>query len=572
MTYNKLLIRQIQKQLGHENKIPENLIPLFQVISDSYDHHEKDRRMLERSIDLSSNEMVELNTNLRKEKDDLKKAHQELNGLFENINEVIFSVDVVLNKLSKISVVCEKIYGYTSAEFMADPELWRKIIHPDDQHIAAQQLKSLHEGSQVLNQYRIIHKDQSIRWVENRVFPTLDETGRLIRIDGVTSDITERKKSEEKLVVSEVRLREIIDLVPHFIFAKDIEGKFILANKATADVYGTTINQLVGKTDADFNPNIEEVSHFINTDKKVIESGLEILNQEETVTDSQGNIRVLSTTKIPFTASGTDIPAVLGVSVDISERKFSEIRMKELNEKLEQHARHLADSNSELEQFAYVASHDLQEPLRMVTSFLTQLERKYVDIIDDKGKQYIHFAVDGAKRMRQIILDLLEYSRVGRSNESIELIDVNDLCRDIILLHQRQIADSEAVIRLENLPVLSSYKAPLQQLLQNLLSNALKYQKPDARPVVTISCSETPCNWQFAVKDNGIGIHPDYFEKIFTIFQRLHNKDEYSGTGMGLAICKKIVENMGGKIWLESVEGKGTTFHFSLPKNIVEKS
>lgn len=355
--------------------------------------------------------------------------------------------------------------------------------------------------------------------------------------------------------------------MPHFIFAKDIKGKFILVNKAMADAYGTTINQLIGKGDADFNPNEEEVAHFLSIDRKVIESGMQMLNQEETITDSSGEIRVLSTTKIPFPASGTGVPAVLGVSVDISERKLSEIRMKELHEQLQQHARHLADSNSELEQFAYVASHDLQEPLRMVTSFLTRLEQKYSDVIDDKGKQYIHFAVDGAKRMRQIILDLLEYSRVGRTNESLALTDIDALCRDLILLHRNQIEDSGASVRLVNLPILYSYKTPLQQLLQNLLANALKYQKPGATPEVVISCTETADTWQFSVTDNGIGIHPEYFEKIFTIFQRLHNKDEYSGTGMSLAICKKIVEHMGGRIWLESVEGEGTTFHFTLPKN-----
>ncbi|MEJ5994402.1 PAS domain S-box protein [Pedobacter sp. Du54] len=263
-------------------------------------------------------------------------------------------------------------------------------------------------------------------------------------------------------------------------------------------------------------------------------------------------------------------PSEVGLSVyfkDITERKISELLLHDLNISLHQQAKELSASNAELEQFAYVASHDLQEPLRMVTSFLTQLELKYNDIIDDKGKKYIHFAVDGAKRMRQIILDLLEFSRIGRLTSAVEEINIEKIIGDILILYRKKIEEQKAEISFTNLPIVHSYLAPIRQLFQNLISNALKYKHPNRPSKISINCLETDVDYTFAIKDNGIGIGSEYFEKIFIIFQRLHNKDEYSGTGMGLAISKKIVENMGGKIWVESTEGQGSTFYFSILKN-----
>jgi len=263
-------------------------------------------------------------------------------------------------------------------------------------------------------------------------------------------------------------------------------------------------------------------------------------------------------------------PSESGLAVyfkDITERKNSDSRLKELNESLQLQTKELETSNAELEQFAYVASHDLQEPLRMVTGFLTQIERKYGDILDEKGKQYINFAVDGAKRMRQIILDLLEFSKVGTLEDSLEDIKVDELICDIIALYRKQIEEKKATILYNNLPVIHSFKTPLRQILTNLISNSLKYSKTGTPSQIKIECKETQNYWQFSVSDNGIGIEAVYFDKIFIIFQRLHNRDEYPGTGMGLALAKKIVEGLGGNIWLESTENIGSTFYFTILKN-----
>jgi light-regulated signal transduction histidine kinase (bacteriophytochrome) len=260
-------------------------------------------------------------------------------------------------------------------------------------------------------------------------------------------------------------------------------------------------------------------------------------------------------------------PSENGLSVyikDITERKLSQIQLNELHQNLQETAHHLAVSNAELEQFAYVASHDLQEPLRMVTGFLTQLEKKYSDIIDEKGKQYIYYAVDGAKRMRQIILDLLQFSRVGRFEGKAEEVDTNKVVKDILSLYKKQIEKTKAIIDFDKLPVVHTFKSPFTQVIQNLVSNALKYQKPGQQPVIKIAAEELTSHWQFSIQDNGIGIAPDSYERIFVIFQRLHHKDEYSGTGIGLAIVKKIVEGMGGGIWVESNKGEGSTFFFTI--------
>ncbi|AYL95153.1 PAS domain S-box protein [Mucilaginibacter celer] len=262
-------------------------------------------------------------------------------------------------------------------------------------------------------------------------------------------------------------------------------------------------------------------------------------------------------------------PSAAGLSVyfkDITERKVSDKRLKELNESLKRQTKELTASNAELEQFAYVASHDLQEPLRMVTGFLSQIERKYSDKLDEKGIQYINFAVDGAKRMRQIILDLLEFSRIGTTADNIDNVDAGSLINDILAFYNKLIDGGGATVLFKDLPVLRTYRGPLRQVFQNLISNSLKYNEHKTDIHIEIKCAETDGYWQFSVADNGIGIEPQYFDKIFVIFQRLHNKDKYSGTGMGLAIAKKIVENLGGKIWVESVYGQGSTFYFTIKK------
>ncbi len=262
-----------------------------------------------------------------------------------------------------------------------------------------------------------------------------------------------------------------------------------------------------------------------------------------------------------------EVLRIAGAILDITSRKETEILLQELNETLEKKAEELLSSNAELERFAYIASHDLQEPLRMVSSFLQLLRKKYKDQLDETADRYIDFAVDGAERMKKLILDLLEYSRLGSNVQKFSLFGLKELIEEVCTLFSAQLKESGAVVEVASLPLLYGHRDQIGQLFQNLIGNALKYRSQDA-PHIRIGCSDKDSHWEFFVADNGIGIESRFFEKVFIIFQRLHNKSEYSGTGIGLAICKKIVERHKGKIWLDSEPGRGSTFRFTLAKNI----
>lgn len=252
---------------------------------------------------------------------------------------------------------------------------------------------------------------------------------------------------------------------------------------------------------------------------------------------------------------------------DITERRRYEKQLRHLNADLAKRASELAGSNAELERFAYIASHDLQEPLRMVTSFLQLLQKRYRGQIDEKADQYIHYAVDGAERMKALIMDLLEYSRVGTTKDGFGQVDTAMVMQEVGEIFREKIIAARATVEIGSLPKVSGDKVQLTQLFQNLLSNALKYHSAQL-PVIRVNAKEEPGHWLFSVEDNGIGIDAQFFDKIFIIFQRLHNKTDYSGTGIGLAICKKIVERHGGKIWVDSRPNEGTTFYFTVSKKV----
>lgn len=379
--------------------------------------------------------------------------------------------------------------------------------------------------------------------------------GTCTRVYGSFQDIDDRKKAELAAIGALEEKNTILESIGDAFFAVDMDWVVTYWNSMASKVLLVPREDIVGRNlwdvfPADNNPvSYGTYSHAMRTKQAVhFEDYYAPLEQWYEI---------------------SAYPSEQGLSVylkDISDRKTSEIRMTELNESLSKQTKELAISNAELEQFAYVASHDLQEPLRMVTSFLTQLEKKYGDTIDNKGKQYIYFAVDGAKRMRQIILDLLEFSRVGRTVNKKEPIDLNELVEEVEGLYRKQIDESGATIDVVPLPTLMSYRAPVRQVFQNLISNGLKYQPPGNHPVVRITFGETDTHWEFSVSDNGIGIDSEYFDRIFIIFQRLHNKDEYTGTGMGLAVTRKIIETLGGRIWVDSEPGKGSTFSFTISK------
>jgi signal transduction histidine kinase len=264
------------------------------------------------------------------------------------------------------------------------------------------------------------------------------------------------------------------------------------------------------------------------------------------------------------------------IEQEIRERKQAEASLKQLNEQLEARVQqrtadlkeanvNLLYSNRELEQFAYVASHDLQEPLRAVNSYAQLLGRKYQGSLDAKADKYLGYIMEGATRMQQLINDLLEFSRVGTRAKELKLTACEVVLSQVLMNLKVAIAECQAVVTHDPLPTIMGDEIQLMQLFQNLISNAIKFHREEP-PCVHISVVQQQNDWVFSVRDNGIGMEPEYFERIFTIFQRLHSRAEYPGTGIGLAVCKKIVERHGGRIWVESELEVGTTFYFTIPQ------
>jgi light-regulated signal transduction histidine kinase (bacteriophytochrome) len=249
---------------------------------------------------------------------------------------------------------------------------------------------------------------------------------------------------------------------------------------------------------------------------------------------------------------------IVGLGRDVTETKRAEAALKEYSEDLKR-------SNEELEHFTHIASHDLREPLRMISNYLKLLERKYKGkVLDEKAEEYIHYAVDGASRMGHLIDDILEYSYVDREGRPSETVDMNQVFDQVVAGLRVMINGSGSILTHDPLPTIIANRSQMLQLLQNLISNAVKYERGKP-PRIHVSAKRKEEEWVFSVKDNGIGIPQNQQERIFQMFQRLHTREEYPGTGIGLAVAKKIVERHGGHIWMESKVGKGSTFFFSIP-------
>jgi PAS domain S-box-containing protein len=396
-------------------------------------------------------------------------------------------------------------------------------------------------------------------WVSISLIPIRNKTQNITHWVAIERDVTQIHLMNEDMNTQKKFMEDILGNIPTDIAVFDNKHKYIFLNKyAVADP--EIRRWLIGKDDFDYcafkgidNALAENRRNlFLKTIKNKTNSQF----VDEHI-DKKGEKHYVLRNLFPH-FENNKLQFVIGYGIDITERKLIEIQLSDALQSIKK-------TNTELEQFAYVASHDLQEPLRMVTSFLTQLEKKYSDKLDERAKEYIHFAVDGAKRMRQIILDLLEFSRVGRQYELQKEIDVNEIIQEIELLHHQQIIEKHATINIKNLPIIFAHRTPLRQVFQNIIGNSLKYNNEGVAPEINIEAIPLKDRWQFKISDNGIGIEPEYYDKIFEIFQRLHNKDEYSGTGIGLAITKKIIENWGGKIWVTSILGKGTNFYFTIP-------
>jgi PAS domain S-box-containing protein len=351
-------------------------------------------------------------------------------------------------------------------------------------------------------------------------------------------------------------LRLLMDTIPDRIYFKDLESRFVRNNIAHARSFGATPGQCVGKTDFDFfSP--EHAERAVADEREIIRTGTPVIGKVERITMRDGRLGWSSTTKLPWRDDSGRIIGTFGLSRDITE-------MKDAEEKLAEERNLLARSNAELEQFAYVASHDLQEPLRAVASCVQLLQKRYQGKLDERAEEFIAHAVAGTKRMQALITDLLAYSRVGTKTNPFEQANCADVLADALSNLTVALEESGAVVIPEGLPTLAADGSQLAQVFQNLIGNALKFRAEDRRPEIRVTARREADEWIFAVADNGIGIEPQYYDRIFRMFQRLHTRSRYPGTGIGLAICKKIIERHGGRIWIESQPGRGSTFFFTL--------
>ncbi len=415
---------------------------------------------------------------------------------------------------------------------------------------------------------QIVTAKNNERWIRS-IGETEFEDGKCVRVYGSFQYINERKKGEEERKQLTERLLLATQSVQLGIWDWDIKSNTLVWDEGMYRLYNLTENEFTSVYEgwaSRVHPNDRQ---RVDNDIQLALEGKKKYHPEFRIFWPDSSVHYIKASGIVERDNNGNAVRMTGFNWDVTERKLAEIKLIDLNEDLQKHTKELSISNAELEQFAFVASHDLQEPLRMVTSFLTQLEKKYSNLLDERGKKYIDFAVDGAKRMRQLILDLLEYSRVGRIEYSKEDCELDTIVAEIKTLYRKQIEEKNAIISHSPLPVIKCYKVPVRQVFQNIIENALKYTAEDRACKITIDSIELPTHWQFNITDNGIGIEEEFFNKIFIIFQRLHNHDAYSGTGMGLAVTKKIIESLGGKIWLTSEQGKGSTFSFTLLKNSI---
>lgn len=371
------------------------------------------------------------------------------------------------------------------------------------------------------------------------------ETTQQLRIDSCLRQVAEEAATF---------FRSMVDHVPIGISRTDLSGRFVFVNEEFCKMFGTSADDLLGKTPDDVVPQFaSDKSGSIN--RRVLEQAQpEERIERLTLGEREQFMKVI---RMPVKDDQQQVIGVQAVWLDVTE-------LQQAQNRLERYAQNLERSNVDLQQFAYVASHDLQEPLRAVSNYCQLMEKNYSSQLDERAMRWLQFVVNGARRMQTLVRDLLTYARVDNKSESWITVDSYSVCRLAIENLSQAIKEAEAEVTVGKLPIVWADATQLEALFQNLIGNAVKF-RGERRPRVSITAQRVEKNWQFAVSDNGIGIQPEFQERVFEIFKRLDSQDRYSGTGIGLAICKRIVERYDGRIWVESQFGQGSTFFFTLP-------
>jgi PAS domain S-box-containing protein len=491
----------------------------------------------------------------------MKQALRESEEKYRRLFEEDLTGNVVTTPDGRI-VACNsafiKIFGFHSIEEARNTNIIDTFLLQEERLHFLERLKQ--EGK--LENYGSLRRrrDGSIIYAIENAVGHFDASGELVETTGYIYDDSARKQAEEALRENEEKYRTLVEMSPTGILIHQY-GKIVYANPIALRILGgSRTEDLLERTISDiFPPDL-----CVETQNGCHQN---LWGGQSPLTE----FRIVRIDGAPVWVEGRgtriDInnqPAILVVFQDITERKQAEEAKVRYVIELKQYAENLKRSNEDLERFAYVSSHDLQEPLRTIVSFTQLLERRYSGQLDPDADEYIGFIVGAGKRMQSLINDLLEYSRVTTKGSEMKMTDSEAVLEAALADLRIKIEETGASIAVDRLPAVIADASQLQQVFVNLISNAITFRREEP-PHVHISAQRTGNFVQFSIQDNGIGIEPEYQEKIFVIFQRLHGREKYPGTGIGLAICKRIVERHGGCISLESEPGNGSTFHFTLP-------
>jgi PAS domain S-box-containing protein len=484
----------------------------------------------------------------------VRASEERWNFALQGTGDGVWDWDLVKGQ-TFLSRRSQELLGY-EAEGPPNGEPRWSLVHPDDvaQVKEAMQQHLRGETPVFSCEFRARCQDGSYLWIMSRGrVIARDASGKPLRIVGTHKDITDRRLAQAVLEHREGLLREFITHSPAAIAMLDRDVRYIQASRRWLTDYKLDAQELVGRSHYEVFPNIPD--RWKEVHQRVLAGTIESCD-EDPFPRADGGTDWLNWEVRPWYESSGEIGGLMFFTQVITERK-------ELSLKLEEQNRQLSRSNAELEQFAYVASHDLQEPLRAITGCTQILAQRYKGQLDAGADTLVEHIVDGSARMKALIEGLLRLSRVGAHHHFTMGVDSSEALGHALRNLGPSIQQQGAQVTHGPLPQVRGDATQLLQLFQNLISNALKYRSPQP-PQVRITAVSTAEGHQFSVEDNGIGIEAQYFERIFGVFQRLHTRDEYPGTGIGLAICRKIVERHGGRIWLESTPGSGSTFHFTL--------
>jgi PAS domain S-box-containing protein len=445
-----------------------------------------------------------------------------------------------------------RMFGYDHAELIGKNVL--DLAAPQSRELV---LKHVRSGREEPYEAEGLRKDGSTFSAELSG-KSIPYHGKMVRVSTLR-DITERKREAEEAARMVTVVRDSNDAIT----IQDFDGRITAWNRGAELMYGYSEEEALAMNVESLTApgKVDEQRDFVRR----LVAGEAITSFETQRVTNDGRILDVWMTVTKLVDKAGKPIGIASTERDITQRKRAEEKQREeLERRVEQRTAALERSNKELEQFAYVASHDLQEPLRMVASYTQLLERRYKDQLDDTAREFIAFAVDGANRMQRLINDLLAYSRVQTRAGEPELVELSHVLGQARANLATAIEESGALVTNDGLPVVMADPAQLLSVLQNLIGNAVKFHGEEP-PHVHVSARESDSEVEISVRDNGIGIRKEHQERIFLIFQRLHNRKDYPGTGIGLALCKRIVERHGGRIWVESEEGGGATFTFTLP-------